>query len=622
MLRRVLLVAVLLLLAGGAGSPLARAGAEGGAKGSAASAVSKSYALSMYGDLKYPAGFQHFEYVNPKAPKGGTLRRAVGEATFDSFNPYIVKGNAATGIQFVYETLMTPSADEPFSEYGLLAQTVEIPADRSWVAFDLRPEARWHDGKPVTADDVVWTFNTLREKGSPFYRFYYAGVDHVEKTGPRSVRFVFKPGTNRELPLIVGQLPVLPEHWWKGRAFDETSLDAPLGSGPYKVGRFEAGRFVEYDRVPDYWGKDLPVNRGRYNFDRLRYDYYRDDTVALEAFKGGQYDFRFEMMAKNWATAYDIPAVHDGRIVKEAVPNGRPAGMQGFAMNLRRPLFQDPRVREAMDWAFDFEWTNKTLFYGQYTRTDSYFENSELASSGLPSPAELRILEPLRSQIPEEVFTRVYTEPTTDGSGNNRANLRHAAELLSAAGWVVKDGKLTKDGRTFSFEFLSQGPQYERVVLPYAKVLQRLGIEMNVRTVDAAQFKRRMDTFDYDMTLTGFPESESPGNEQRDFWGSASAKREGGGNLMGITSPAIDELVELVIASPDRPTLITRCHALDRVLLWGHYLVPNWYIAKDRIAYWNKFGQPAVVPRMGVQIDTWWVDPAKAAALAARQPAP
>jgi microcin C transport system substrate-binding protein len=577
-----------------------------------------AHGISMYGELRYPPDFQHFDYVNPDAPKGGNLRMGVAEETFDSFNPWIVKGNAAAGIMALYETLLISSADEPFSEYGLLAKTVQTPADRSWVAFELRPEARWHDGQPITADDVVWSFETLLAKGAPSYRFYYQSVAKVEKTGPLGVKFTFKPGTNRELPLILGQLPVLPKHWWATRNIEETSLEPPLGSGPYKLGTFEAGRFVELVRVPDYWGKDLPVNRGRYNFDTQRFDYYRDATVALEAFKGGHYDFRAETSAKDWATAYDIPEVRDGRVVKETVPNQRPAGMQCFAMNLRRPLFSDRRAREALDLAFDFEWANKTLFYGQYTRTKSYFENSELASSGLPSAAELAVLEPLRAKLPPEVFDRAYVSPTTDGSGDNRDNLRRAAELLQQAGWTPQNGKLVKDGQPFEFEFLVYSPQFERIALPYSKVLEKLGITARVRSVDAAQYRRRTDTFDYDMIVQGFPESESPGNEQRDFWGSESAGREGSRNALGLKDPAIDALVDQLIASPDRQTLVTRTRALDRALLWGHYVVPNWYLGADRVAYWDKFGKPSVIPRMGVQFDAWWIDPAKAARFESR----
>ena len=577
-----------------------------------------SHGLAIYGDLAYPAGFTHFKYVNPDAPKGGRLRQGVPESTFDSFNPFIIKGNPAGGIGLLYDTLLVGAADEPFSEYGLLAKTVQTPADRSWVAFELRPEARWHDGKPITADDVVWSFETLLAKGAPTYRFYYQSVAKVEKTGERSVKFTFKPGTNRELPLIVGQLPVLPKHYWETRNFEATTLEPPLGSGPYKVGKFEAGRFLEMERVPDYWGKDIPVNKGRWNFDVQRFEYYRDATVALEAFKGGNYDFRLEPSAKDWATAYEIPEVKDGRIVKEAVPNQRPTGMQCFAMNIRRPLFQDRRVREAIGLAFDFEWSNKTLFYGQYSRTESYYENSELASSGLPGPDELAILEPLRGKIPDEVFTKAFEAPKTDGSGNNRENLRRAAELMKQAGWTTQAGKLMKDGVPLTFEILLNSPLFERVALPYAKSLEKIGITANVRTVDTSQYRRRTDAFDYDMIVGGFGESDSPGNEQRDYWASASAKREGSRNAIGIADPSIDALVGGVIAAPDRKSLVTRTKALDRVLLWNQFVVPNWYIDSDRIAYWDKFGKPAVVPKDGVQIDAWWSDPAKAAKLESR----
>lgn len=579
----------------------------------------KQHGLAMHGDLRYPPGFPHFDYVNPDAPKGGRLRLGVPETTFDSFNPFLVKGNPAAGIGSIYETLMVASADEPFSQYGLLAETVQTPADRSWVLFTLRPEARWHDGKPITPEDVLWTYQTLLDKGQPFFRFYYGSVDKVEQRGERGVYFHFKAGTNRELPLILGQLPVLPKHWWATRTFDAVSLEPPLGSGAYKVGKFEAGRFVEYERVPDYWGKDLPVNRGRENFDVQRYEYFRDATVALEAFKGDQYDFRLENSAKDWATGYDAPPVRDGRIVKQEVPHERPAGMQGFAMNLRRPVFQDARVREALAFAFDFEWANQTLFYGQYTRTRSYFENSELAARGLPGPDELALLEPFRGKIPAEVFTTEYQPPKTDGTGNNRENLRRAAELFKAAGWQVAGGKLAKDGQPLAFEILLPSAQYERVVLPYKSNLEKIGVSVSVRTVDTAQYKRRMDTFDYDMTLSVFPQSDSPGNEQRDFWGSEAAKREGSRNTIGIQDPAIDALVEKIIAAPDRASLVAACRALDRVLQWGHYVVPNWTIARDRIAYWNRFGMPSVVPKNGFQLDAWWWDAAKAAALEAKR---
>lgn len=583
----------------------------------------KSHGIAMHGDLKYPPGFAHFDYVDPKAPKGGRVKHsAIG--TFDSFNSFIIKGSPAAGVGDIYDSLLTPAADEPFSEYGLLAESVEVPPDRSWVTFRLRPEARWHDGRPVTADDVIWTFATLKEKGHPFFRAYYAGVEKAERLDERTVRFRFVPGENRELPLILGQLAVLPKHWWEGRDFGATILEAPLGSGPYKVESFEPGRRVRYRRVPDYWGRDLPVNVGRHNFDEVEYDYYRDGTVALEAFKAGEYDFRLENSSKSWATAYDFPAVKDGSVLREEIPHDRPAGMQAFAFNARRPLFQDARVRRGLGEAFDFEWSNEKLFYGQYTRTRSYFDNSELAATGLPSAEELALLEPLRAQLPPEVFTQAYQPPKTDGSGNLRANLKTAVDLLREAGYTIdpKTKKLvrTATGEPMRFEILIVDPEFERIVLPYKKNLERLGIDASVRVVDTAQYRRRLDDFDFDVTIASWPQSLSPGNEQREFWGTAFADRPGSRNLIGIRSPAIDALVEAVVAAPDRASLVQRVHALDRALQWGHWVVPHWHIPYDRVASWNRFGRPAVTPSQGVQLDAWWIDPEKDRALAGRRP--
>jgi microcin C transport system substrate-binding protein len=466
-----------------------------------------SHALSLFGDVKYPAGFAHFDYVNPDAPKGGTARlSAVG--SFDNLNPFIIKGVAAAGIGNVFDTLLTPSLDEPSTMYGLLAESVEIAGDRSWVVYNLRKEARFQDGSPVTPDDVIWTFETLRSKGRPFYRSYYADVDKVEKIGERGVKFTFKGGDNRELPQIVGELPVLSKAWWSTREFDKTSLEAPLGSGPYKVESVDPGRSITYRRVADYWGDKLAVNRGRHNFEIMRYDYYRDPTVALEAFKAGEYDLRQENSAKNWATGYDGPALQQGLIKQEQIPNQLPTGMQGFGYNTRRPFFQDARLRQALDGAFDFEWSNKTLFYGAYARTESYFSNSDLASSGLPSEAEKAILDKYKGRIPETVFTTPYREPSTDGSGNIRDNLREGLRLLKEAGWTVKGDKLVNDktGQPLVFEMLLADPQFERVVLPFAQNLKRLGITMNVRTVDSAQYQKRMDDYDYDMTVVAIGE--------------------------------------------------------------------------------------------------------------------
>ena len=512
---------------------------------------------------------------------------------------------------------MTSSEDEAFTEYGLIAESIEVPEDRSWVIFTLRPEARWQDGKPVTADDVIFSLETLRKEGRPFFRFYYKNVAKTEKLGPHKVKFTFGGGENRELPLIMGQLPILPKHFFDGKDFTKTILEPIPGSGPYRFKSFEAGRSVTYERVRDYWGANLAINKGKYNADRIRIDYYRDATVALEAFKSGEYDFRVENTAKVWATGYDSPGLRDGLFKTEEIRHEIPTGMQGFAFNLRKPIFQDPKVRRALAFAFDFEWTNKNLFYGQYARTQSYFSNSELAASGLPSPEELKILEPFRAQVPPEVFTKPYSVPSTDGSGRLRTNLRQGVNLLKEAGWVIKNKKLVnaKTGEPMTFEMLLSSPAFERIVLPFKRNLARLGIEMSVRTVDTAQYRKRTDDFDFDMIVQSFGQSLSPGNEQRDFWGSDAAGRPGSRNTIGIKDPAVDKLVDLIISAPDRESLITRTRALDRVLQWSHYVIPHWHIQSFRVAYWDKFGRPAKTPRYGLGFDGWWVDPARQAAL-------
>ncbi|MBI2153496.1 MAG: ABC transporter substrate-binding protein [Candidatus Rokubacteria bacterium] len=581
--------------------------------------ITVSHGLSMHGDLKYGPGFKHFEYANPNAPKGGDVRlAAIG--TFDTLNPFILKGVAAAGLGEIFETLTTSSADEPFAQYGLIAETIEMPADRAWVAYTLRPEVRFHDGSPITPDDVVWTFETLKSKGHPFFRAYYAQVAKAERIGERKVKFSFGKGDNRELPLIIGQMAVLSRAYWSTRDFEKTTLEPPLGSGAYRVESVEAGRSITYRRVKDYWGAGLPVNAGRDNFDTIRFDYYRDTTVALEAFKAGQYDFRQENVAKNWATAYTGPAVAQGLIRKEEIRNQVPTGMQAYVFNQRRPIFQDPRVRQALAYAFDFEWTNKQLFYGAYTRTKSYFSNSELASQGLPGSEELKILQPFRGKIPEEVFTREYQPPATDGSGNIRDNVREALRLLAAAGWTVKGQRLVNDrGEPLQFEILGNDPTFERIALPFAKNLERLGAAARVRTVDTAQYQNRLDTFDFDMTTFVWGQSLSPGNEQHDFWHSETANIPGSRNLAGIKSPVVDALIDLVIRAPDRPSLVARTRALDRVLLWGHYVIPHWHIQAYRVAYWDKFGRPAVAPKYALGFDTWWVDPKKEAEPARRR---
>lgn len=586
----------------------------------AAEAV-KDHGIAMHGDLKYPANFRNFDYVNPAAPKGGEVRLAA-TGSFDSFNGFIIKGQPAVALGLIYESLMTNSLDEPFSEYCLLCETVEVPQDRSWIAFTLRPQARWHDGEPITVEDVIWTFNTLREKGDPFYRYYYASVENVEKTGDRSVKFTFKPGENRELPLIIGQLTVLPKHYWADKNFEATTLEPPLGSGAYRIDSFEAGRSITYVRVPDYWGARLAVNVGSSNFDKVRYDYYRDSTVVIEAFKSGAMDYRDENSSRHWATSYDIPAVKDGRLKKEKIPHKRSAGMQGFVFNMRRDIFKDPMVRRALAYGFDFEWSNKTLFYGQYVRTSSFFQNSELAATGLPQGREREILAEYADRLPPEVFTKTYTLPVTDGSGKNREQLRYALTLLQQAGWDInkETRKLThaETGKVMEFEILLVSPLFERIVLPFKKNMARLGIEIKVRTVDSAQYQQRTENFDYDMIVSGWGQSMSPGNEQRNYWGSEVADRQGSRNLSGIKDPVVDELIELLIAAPTREELVQRTRALDRVLQWSHIVIPHWHTPYDRVLSWDKFSRPSVTPERGVNLFNWWLDPVKEKALEAK----
>jgi microcin C transport system substrate-binding protein len=572
-----------------------------------------SAGIALYGDFKYKPGFTHFDYVDPDAPKGGTVKFATypgnGTSTFDTLNPFALKGIKAEGLGFIFDTLMVASSDEPDSQYGLVAQSVDVAPDRLSVVFQLRPEARFHDGSPMTPADVIWTFDTLKAKGAPQYHIYYADVLKAEQVGERGVRFILRSAQNHELPLILGELPVLSKTYWQGRDFEKTTLERPLGSGPYKIDSFDPGRSITYQRVADYWAKDLPVNKGRFNFGTIRYDYYRDASVALEAFKAGQYDFRQENVAKNWAIGYSSPAFTAGLYKKVLIRNRVPQGMQGFAFNTRRPLFRDPRVREALGYLFDFEWTNKNLFYGAYTRTESYFSNSDLASSGMPSADELKILEPLKGEIPPAVFTKAYEAPKTDGTGDIRPNIRIALGLLKEAGWTVKDGRLVNDkGEQMTFEFLNDIPEFERILLPYADNLRRIGAAMTLRTVDPAQYENRLDNYDFDMTTVVIPQSLSPGNEQRGYWTSAAADEIGGNNMMGVKSKAVDQIVDLIISASDRPSLVTRVHALDRVLLQSFYVIPNFHIDAFRVAYWDKFGRPKINPPYALALDSWWVD--------------
>jgi microcin C transport system substrate-binding protein len=569
------------------------------------------HAMAMHGDLKYSPDFVHFDYVNPDAPKGGTMKLS-GAETFDSFNGFITKGVSASGLGLLYVPLMEKSQDEAFSMYGALAESTEVPEDRSWAIFNLRKEAVWHDGKPITAEDVVWTFNTLVEKGQPAYRAYYAHIEKAEALSERRVKFTFDMANNLELPLIIGELTVLPKHYWEGRDFEKTTLEPPLGSGPYKISSFDQGRSVTYERVKDWWGADLPVYKGRYNFDRIVYEYYRDQDVSLQAFFGNEFDFRLEYTAKLWATGYNIPAVKDGRIIKATIENKLPQGMQGFAMNMRRPIWQDKNVRKAMNLAFDFEWSNKQFAYDAYTRTRSYFSNSEMEATGVPQGRELEILEAYRDQLPPEVFTQEFNPPQTDGAGNNRANLREAMQLLDEAGYVMgEDGvRVHKDtGVRLEFEFLvaNTNVAFERWFGPYKKNLERIGMKGDMRVVDASQYINRVLDFDFDLVVQSWGQSTSPGNEQREYWGSERADIKGSRNFIGIKDPVVDDLISQVIAAPTREELVIRTRALDRVLQNSWYVVPNWHIPAWRVAYWDKFERPAIQADYSLgEIDTWW----------------
>lgn len=585
-----------------------------------APAAEPAHGIALHGDPKYGPDFRHFDHVNLQAPKGGQVTlQAIG--SFDTLNPFTLRGDPAAGATMIYDTLMANAPDEHFTEYGLLAETIELADDRSWIAFNLRPQARWHDGKPVTAEDVVFSFETLT-KSHPFYASYYGGVEKVTAEGERRVRFAFKPGDNRELALIVGQLPVLPKHYWQDKTFDATTLTPPLGSGPYRIASLDPGRSITYERVEDYWGKDVPVNVGRNNFGTMRYEYFRDTSVALQAFHGGLYDFRLENVARTWATGYDVDAVRQGRVVREEIPNQVPSGMQGFVFNTRRPVFADPRVRQAIGYAFDFEWTNQTLFYGAYKRTDSYFENSDLQSKGLPGPAELALLEPLRGKIPEEVFTKTYVPPTTEGQNGIRRSLLEGRRLLDETGWEIRDGvRVNKaTGQKLAFEILLDSPTFERVTLPFVENLKRLGIQANVRTVDTSQYQNRIRDFDFDMVVHVWGQSLSPGNEQMGYWGSAAADRPGSQNLAGIRSEAVDALIERIVRANTEEDLGTAVAALDRVLLWGHYVVPHWHSGTYRVAYWNRLKRPDPLPPYSLDFDAWWIDQAAAGTSASGAP--
>jgi microcin C transport system substrate-binding protein len=582
------------------------------------------HGLSLLGEPKYPADFKQFAYVNPDAPKGGLVRLGVQD-TFDSFNLFVsgVKGALEGGIPLIYDTLMEQAQDEVSTEYGLLAEAVRHPPDHSSVIYRLRAEARWHDGKPVTVGDVIFSFETLKAN-SPQYAFYYKNVVKAEETGEREVTFTMAEKGNRELPQIIGQLPVLPKHWWEGKTADgrqrsatETTLDPPMGSGPYRLKHFEPGRYAVYERVPDYWGKDLPVNKGRHNFAEVRNEYYRDSTVLLEAFKGDRYDWRVENSARNWSTAYEFPAVAERRVIREKFPVRATGTMQAFVLNLRRARFQDERVRRAFNLAFDFEDINRTIFYGLYQRTDSFFAGTELASSGLPEGREREILDSVRDKVPASVFTTPYENPVNGSPEKVRANLREALRLMQEAGYELKGQRLVdkRTGEPFAVEFLGYDQSQERFVMPYLQALGRIGIAMSIRTVDAAQFQNRLRSFDFDVTTDLWAQSLSPGNEQREFWGSAAADRPGSRNTAGIKDAGVDALIERVVFAKDREELVAATKALDRVLLHRNYVVPQFRSGETWTARWDRFARPATLPTYGGSgfPSIWWYDDAKAA---------
>lgn len=566
------------------------------------------HAIAMHGTPKYGADFKNFDYVNPNAPKGGVLRQATF-GSFDTFNPFVIKGNAAAGTGLVFETLMSSSMDEAFTEYGLVADSIEVPDNRAWVAFHINPKARFSDGTPITADDVVFTFEMLKQHGVPQYRYYYGDVQKVEATAPDRVLFTFKSADNRELPLILGQMPVLSKADWQGKDFSATTLTMPLGSGPYKLKSFELNRFLVYERDPNYWGKDLPVNRGLYNFDEIRFDVYRDTSVAVEAFKAGAYDLRQENEAKRWAVSYDFPAFYDGRVKKREFSHQLPSGMQGFVFNTRRAIFKDKRVREALQYVLDFNWLNRHLFYGSYHRTNSYFDNSYLAAKGLPSEQERALLEPYATQIDKRVFSQEI-KPIEMQSSNPRPELLKALDLLAQAGWHVKDGVLQNSaGEPFEFEILldsSGAAAWERIALSFVRNLKKIGITAHIRVMDALQYKHRVDEFDFDMFVMVWGQSLSPGNEQRYFWGSAAALQQGSYNFAGIQDPVIDMLIEKIVSAKDEQALISATHALDRMLMWGFYVIPHWHMQGVRFVYWDRFEMPKAEPMHGINIMSWW----------------
>ena len=612
-------------LAAGLGPREAAAQAAADASGAASFGAPK-HGMSVFGDLKYPAGFANFDYVNLAAPKGGTFStvpsvRAYNQSyqTFNSLNAYILKGEGAQGMDLTFAALMARAGDEPDAMYGVVAQSVAISGDKTSYRFTLRPEAKFHDGSTITAHDVAFSLNTLKAKGHPLILQQMRDVIGAEAIDDVTVVVRFAEKHARDVPLYVAGLPIFSRAYYATRPFDESTLDIPLGCGPYKVGKFEVNRFIEFERVKDWWGADLPPMRGGYNFDTVRYEFYRDRDVAFEGFTAKNYLFREEFTARVWATRYDFPAVKDDRVKRETLPDETPSGAQGWFINTRRDKFKDPRVREALIQAFDFEWTNKTIMYGAYARTQSPFQNSDMMAEGMPSPDELKLLEPFRGQVPDEVFGPPVSPPVSDGSGQDRALLRKAAQLLRDAGCTVKDGKrLLPNGEPFTVEFLADEPQLQAHHAPYIKNLGTLGIAASLRLVDAVQYRARVEDFDFDMTIQRFSMSATPGDSMRPFFSSQAAATKGSYNLAGIASPAIDALVETIINAGSRAELTTACRAFDRVFRAGRYWVPQWYRTNHPIAYWDVFAHPSTLPRyLGSVggIELWWSDAAKASAL-------
>jgi microcin C transport system substrate-binding protein len=584
--------------------------------------IQTSHGFALFGGLKYGPDATHHDYVNPDAPKGGTYRFSFS-TSFDNLNPFIVAGTApATSLPtLVYETLMARSGDEPVSIYGLIAESLSYPEDYSWAEFTLREGARWQDGEPITPEDVIFSFETLKTQGSPQYRANYADVTEATRTGPRSVRFTFQGDNYRGTLFTIAQLVVLPEHYWRDRDFTKPSVEPPLGSGPYRIARADPGRLIVYERVKDHWSANLPINRGRHNFDEIRHVFYRDISIQHEALLAGDLDLRWETLPTQWATGYDIPAMHDGRLIKEMLPFSSTTMFAGYFFNLRNPVFDDARVREAIAHAFDFAWTNRMIFHGQYQRLQSYFENSELAATGLPTDAELEFLEPFKDQLPERLFTTPFQSPATDGSrASLRANLRVGAQLLDDAGWRIEDGKrINADGDALEFEIVTWDPFFERVTGPFILNLQLLGIDVRQRTIDTAQWFGRMQNFDFDMGIAFYmPQSLSPGSELREFFGSELANQPGSRNYMGISDPVVDALIENVVTADDRASKVAATRALDRVLLWRHFSIPHYYPPYIPVVYWDRFGRPEKEAdwfNLIWNMPNWWIDPARDAAL-------